>query len=690
MKAIRTIVLLLCLPALAHAQVSGDETVADTCAHLDEVVVTGVTGSARMREIPAPVNVVSHESLRARQSTNIIDAICRQPGVSQLSTGGGISKPVIRGLGYNRVLVVSDGIRQEGQQWGDEHGVEIDGQAVHSVEILKGPASLMYGSDAMAGVIIMHDAPTMAEGEQYAEAGTEYQTNNGLADYTLSYRGNRNGWVWNGRWSNKWAHDYRNALDGYVPNTRFREDALNAMMGVNKAWGYSHLKVSGYHLVPGMTEIEDDCHEGNRDYSMLAPFQQVHHYKVVSDNTFNLSDGYVKAIVGYQQNRRQEYEEADECGLDFRLQSMNYELRLVAPEWDGWKTNVGVGGMLQRSDNLGDEYLIPAYDLADAGFFATAGKTFAGRLHLSGGARYDWRHLHSLALEEEGEMRFADFRRRFDALSGSVGAIWNVSERMDVKANASHGFRAPNISELGCNGVHEGTFRYEVGNRDLNPERSWQFDLGMDYAADHFSASLALFANHVDDYIYLTRTDESMGLLPVFSFTSADARLLGGEARVIIHLLHHLHFENAFSYVDARQLASAADSRYLPFTPAPRWLSTLHYDWPLTSHTVNGLFVEAEADVNFSQNHVMTANDTETPTPGYTLLNLSAGADVHLPNGRKLCTIGISARNLLDVAYQSHLSRLKYASTYSFTGRYGFHDMGRNVGIKLLFPLQLQ
>ena len=102
------------------------------------------------------------------------------------------------------------------------------------------------------------------------------------------------------------------------------------------------------------------------------------------------------------------------------------------------------------------------------------------------------------------------------------------------------------------------------------------------------------------------------------------------------------------------------------------------------------LYVEAEADVNFSQNHVMTANDTETPTPGYTLLNLSAGADVYLSGGRKLCTIGISARNLLDVACQSHLSRLKYASTYSFTGRYGFHDMGRNVGIKLLFPLQLQ
>lgn len=688
MKAIRTIVLLLCLPALAHAQVPGYETAADTCAHLDEVVVTGVTGSARMREIPAPVNVVSHEALRVRQSSNIIDALCRQPGVSQLSTGSGIAKPVIRGLGYNRVLVVSDGIRQEGQQWGDEHGVEIDGQAVHSVEILKGPASLMYGSDALAGVIIMHDAPLMAEGERYAEAGTEYQTNNGLVDYTLNYRGNQNGFVWNGRWSSKWAHDYHAPLDGYVPNTRFREQALNALMGINKAWGYAHLKVSGYHLTPGMTEIEEDYDEGSSDYDIAAPFQQVYHYKVVSDNSFNLSDGYVKALVGYQQNRRQEYEDVGECGLDFRLQSLHYELRLVAPEWDGWKTNFGAGGMVQQSDNLGDEYLIPAYDLADFGLFATAGKTFADRLHLSGGARYDWRHLHSLALEEEGEMRFADFSRRFDALSGSVGAIYNAGERLDVKANISHGFRAPNISELGCHGAHEGTFRFEVGNCDLNPERSWQLDLGLDYVSEHFSASLALFANRVADYIYLTRTGDNFGVLPVYSFTSADARLLGGEARAVVHLLHHLHFENAFSYVDARLPGASPDSRYLPFTPAPRWLSTLHYDWPLALPSVNGLFVEAEADVNFRQSHVMTVGGTETPTPSYTLLNLTAGADIYLPSGQKLCSVGVNARNLLNVAYQSHLSRLKYASTYSFTGRHGFNDMGRNVGIKLLFPIQ--
>ncbi len=692
MKAIRLFVLLLCSSVYAQAQRAGGQRAEqDTCAHLDEVEVTGVTGSARIREIPAPVSVVSNAALRTHQSTNIIDAISRQPGVSQVTTGSGISKPVIRGLGYNRVLVVNDGVRQEGQQWGDEHGIEVDGNAVHSVEILKGPASLMYGSDAMAGVILMHDAPVMPLGEMKAEAGTQYQTNNGLLDYTLAFRGNQQGFVWNWRWSQKWAHDYKAPQDGFVPNSRFRERALNGMLGVNKGWGSSHLKLSYYHLTPGMTEVEDENeNDDDNRYGIASPFQQVKHYKAVLDNSIRLGEGYLKALVGYQQNRRQEFEKADECGLDFRLHTLNYDLRFVSPEWSsGWKMNAGVGGMYQQSENLGEEFLIPAYNLFDVGVFGTVSKDFFERLHLSGGLRYDHRRLHSLALEDEGEERFPDFKRNFGALSGSLGAILNVGEHLDVKANVSHGFRAPNMSELGSNGEHEGTFRYELGNHDLRAEHSWQFDLGMDYSSEHFSASVALFANRISNFIYLSRTGDDIDDMPAYRFTSGDARLLGGEVRLIWHIIRHLHFENAVSYVDARQLNADEEHRYLPFTPAPRWLSTLHYDIPLKTKIVRGLFAEIEADTHFRQDHVMTANDTETPTPAYTLVNLSVGTDIHLRGGRKLCSVGITGTNLLNTAYQSHLSRLKYADTFPLTGRHGINNMGRNTGFKVLFPLDL-
>ena len=182
--------------------------------NLNEVTVTGVTGDTKLKHATAPVSIVTPQILRATASTNIIDAISHQPGVSQLTTGGSISKPIIRGLGYNRVVVMSEGVRQEGQQWGDEHGVEVDGNSVNSVEILKGPASLMYGSDAMAGVVILHSQPTLTEGEMRANVSSEYQTNNGLFAYTLSMAGNQNGFVWDGRYSDKMAHAYKNKYDG--------------------------------------------------------------------------------------------------------------------------------------------------------------------------------------------------------------------------------------------------------------------------------------------------------------------------------------------------------------------------------------------------------------------------------------------------------------------------------------------
>ena len=208
---------------------------------LNELTVTGVTGDTKLKHATTPVSIVSPQVLRATASTNIIDAIAHQPGVSQLTTGGSISKPIIRGLGYNRVVVMSEGVRQEGQQWGDEHGVEVDGSSVNSVEILKGPASLMYGSDAMAGVVILHAQPTLAEGEMRAHVSSEYQTNNGLFHYSLQMAGNQKGFVWDARYSDKMAHAYKNKYDGYVPGSQFRERAGRLRVGLNTAGGHSRL-----------------------------------------------------------------------------------------------------------------------------------------------------------------------------------------------------------------------------------------------------------------------------------------------------------------------------------------------------------------------------------------------------------------------------------------------------------------
>ena len=631
---------------------------------LNAVVVTGLTGDVHLNEVPAPISVIEPVDLQARASTNIISAIAREPGVSQITTGGAISKPVIRGLGYNRVVVVNDGIRQEGQQWGDEHGIEIDGASVHSVEILKGPASLMYGSDAMAGVLIFHPLPIAAPGTVRGSVSTEYQTNSGLIDYSLNASGNHNGLIWDARFSDKYAHAYRNSVNGWVLNSGFRERAASGMLGLNRNWGFSRLRFSYYHLTPGIIEGED---EGAVGYRPGLPFQQVYHFKTVLDNTIRLGDGRLKVLLGWQQNRRQEYEEsADEYGLFFLLNTLNYDIKYQRETAGGWKYAAGVNGMLQSSQNKGEEYLIPDYRLFDAGLFATASKEL-GHWVLSGGLRADVRLLHSLPLGT----RFEEFSRTFPGISGSIGAVRSIGENVHLRMNLSRGFRAPNLSELASNGIHEGTLRFELGNQDLKPEYSLQGDIGLDFSSRYVSGQVALFANRIGNYIFLTRTAD--GTPPVFTYTSGNARLFGGEAQLDFHPIHSLHLGGTFSYVNGKQIGGT----WLPMIPAPRLLAECKYEFTHGGQLFNNAFVAVEVDWNARQDHFYAIDNTETATPSYTLLNLSAGTDIVI-KGKKCASLYLLADNLLNTAWQSHLSRLKEV---------GIYNMGRNFTFKLTVPI---
>ena len=693
MKTRYVMLSLLCYAMMMTAQnhriVDGGKQAGDSTdvfyrhLELNEVMVTGVTGDTKLKHSTAPISVVTGKELRETTSTNVIDAVAKQPGMAQVTTGGGISKPIIRGLGYNRIIVMNEGVRQEGQQWGDEHGVEVDGNGVGSVEILKGPASLMYGSDAMAGVLILHDAPSPLDGEVRTNVSTEYQTNNGLFAYSLDVAGNQKGFVWDGRFSDKMAHAYKNKYDGYVAGSQFRERAGRLMIGLDKRWGHSHLTWTCFHLTPSIIEGERDEERGalewatdcHKTYSKTLPFQQVKHYKAVWDNSLNLSKGFLKTIVGYQQNRRQEFEEsADDYEVFFKLHTVTYDVRYLTHDFDGWKLAVGVNGMWQKSQNLGEEALIPEYRLFDFGGYGTVSKEWE-RWTVNGGVRYDTRHLKY------------DQKKNYDGVTGSVGAVWNANEHLDVRMNVARGFRAPNMSELGADGVHEGTVRYELGSANLKSEYSWQADLGVDFTSHYVSAQLALFANRISNYIFTKRVDVVMEEgYNTYQYTQGDARLLGFEAGVDVHPIHRLHVGNTFSYVDARQLNQPEETRYLPFTPAPRWTSEVKYEITHHGKWLNNAYVALGLECYLRQNHYYKADQTETATPSYTLMNLSAGTDLMIRK-KKVAELYVTADNLFNRAYQSHLSRLKYTDVNVATGRMGVYNMGRNVVMKVVVPL---
>jgi len=682
------------------------------------VVVTGVTGATQLKKVPFAVSVLRREDFFRNTSTNIIESLTKISGVSTLATGPAISKPVIRGLSYNRVLTINDGVRQEGQQWGDEHGIEIDEASVHKIELLKGPASIIYGSDAMAGVVnIITNVPVPVNTIK-ANLSSNYQTNNRLSTINLNMGGNKNGFNWNLYTSNKAAGDYKNKFDGRVFNSKFTENNIGGYAGYNGKWGFSHLLVSHFNLKAGLIEGERDT-EGyfiknlaggiteratNQDFKTSTPFipyQHIRHFKIATDNNIKLGKNQLTFNIGYQQNQREEFgnpDEMEERALFFNLKTITYTAQYRLAELKGWKTSFGINGMQQNNTNKGEEQLIPDYSLFDFGLYAFTQKTIK-RITLSGGVRYDNRKINASALLDGTAIKGNAFKRSFSNFSGSIGLAAQVTDAVNLKFNIARGFRAPSIPELASNGAHEGTIRYEYGNTGLKSETSLQLDAGLDYNAEHISFGLSAFYNSFDNFIFYRKLQSAMGSdsiinyngedLTAFTFDQTKAALTGLEATVDIHPhpLDWLHILNTFSVVSGQLRNPVEGNRYLPFIPASRLVTEFKGSFNRLTGTVRNFYVKFELDNTFSKKNVFTAFNTETVTPGYTLLNAAIGADFVNKKDQTIFSLGFSALNIADVAYQNHLSRLKYAEENQATGRNGVFNMGRNFSIKLNIPL---
>jgi iron complex outermembrane receptor protein len=370
---------------------------------IGQVVVTGVSQATELRRSPVPTTVVDRTRLNQTSATNVVDAIAHTPGLSQITTGAAISKPVVRGLGYNRVVTLNNGAKQEGQQWGDEHGIELDEFSIDRAEIIKGPGSLLYGSDAMAGVINFLAPDPIAEGHITGQAAANYQTNNRQQGYSLMNAGNLNGLNWLVRGTRKVAGDYRNCYDGRVFNSGFNEWDANGYVGLNKSWGYSHLTFSSFNQNVGLIEGGRDSLTGRflRDvavggqvesavvgdngsgYTLQVPRQRINHLRFGTDNSFIIGQkgGRLALQVNYQQNLRREFGNAlapDTPDLYFQLRTVDYALRYFLPEFSGWNLAVGTTGLRQQNRNLGHEFLIPAYNMTEGGVFGVFKKSLAG------------------------------------------------------------------------------------------------------------------------------------------------------------------------------------------------------------------------------------------------------------------------------------------------------------------------
>lgn len=699
-------------PLIKRININGNTTIdfelMEAVVEGDNITVTGVSSASNLKNVPSHVSIITKKNLERSSGIGLLDAVAKEPGVNIVTTGPAIAKPFIRGLGYNRVIVINDGVRQEGQQWGDEHGLEVDEYSAQRIEVLRGPASLMYGSDAIGGVINIITNATVPNNSVRANIAGSVNANNRMWGQYANVAGNVNGFNWNAYGSFKSAGDYQNKFDGNVLNSRFNEKNLGGYVGLNKSWGYSHLLFSNFNQQIGMVEGVRNANgefvtEGysltdaiRKSRGVLVPYQRVKHSKIAWDNLLSFSNGgRVTALAAFQHNKRGEYsdtERPDEAEAFFDLKTINYNLAYHLPASEKWKTSLGMNGMRQNNLNKGEEAIIPDYTLFDWGMYGYASRMYE-KITFTGGLRYDLRSMDIMKMMRGADVKFAALNRKFSNLSASFGVNHDLNNAVSLKANISRGFRAPNASELSANGEHEGTGRYELGNTLLKSEISFSLDGGVQLMTEHVDLNISLFRNSIKNYIYQqkilssTGSDSLIDNSIVYKFEQQNAKLAGVEAVFDIHPhpLDWLHFENTFSFVRGK-FSKAVDGSYnLPLIAPVRLLTELRAEFHNEFKTFKNFYIKLEMDNTAAQNNFFAGYNTETATNGYTLFNAGVGTDIEI-NGKKLATIILALNNITDKSYQSHLSRLKYLDENPATGRVGVFNMGRNFNARLIIP----
>ena len=628
---------------------------------MDEVIVSTAFNRLQSQNV-MKVEHATLKSLQQQGITTLADGVSTIPGVSQVSTGASIGKPVIRGLSGNRVLVYTQGVRLENQQFGEEHGLGLNESGMESVEVIKGPASLLYGSDALGGVLYFNP-------ERFAEAGTssfnigQKFLSNTLGSVTTA--GAKTSWE---KWKFLVRGGYASHADYKIPdgrgaNTRFSEADAKAAVGYADRNISSVLRYNFNSLSTGLPEGEYGGDDTSR--SPGFPRQEVDSHILSLQNRIFLGTSSLEANIGYVFNDRKEFEDSNDPALRMKLSTANYDVRFHFPKPGDLAIIAGVQGMFQTNANRAPEILIPDATVRDAGLFATANLDLKKHT-LQAGLRYDFRSIETNEMGSAGEEGyFAPVDEDFSSFNASAGLRTNWTANVTTRLNLASGFRAPNLAELTSNGEHEGSNRFEIGNADLRTEQNIQADLNLEVKSGHFEFFVNGFYNHIDRYIYIAPTGEIIDENPVYRYTQSDAALYGGEAGVHFHPhpFDWLHFESSFESVTGKR----RDGSPLPLMPANSWSNTVRSEFDFGK--VKDGFARLTVQYFRAQDR---PGEFECETPEYALLHLGIGGSIYF--GKQKLDIAVHGKNLLDRRYVSHLSRLRVDQV---------PDMGRNIILSL-------
>lgn len=668
---------------------------------LIETPVIDVTGSFNTTEISKStfsVTELTSRNITKSRSQNLAETIQNIPGLSNISTGSGIGKPVIRGLTSQSVLIIHDGVKHESQSWGDEHGPELSLFDLDRIEILRGPASLVYGADGIGGVINVISKPlefssrkkpvyygSIVLGEfsvdkQYFGNGTlGIGTKNiGLKGH-FGYRKSGNVFTPEGTLNVKTPEGSREIIGGELFNSAAKELEGGANLGINGNFGSINL---GFEMFDRELEIHEDPQEAPG----ATPNQKIQTKQFSFEGDFNLSSKLkLEHVLSYQMQSRKEYESIEDKASDIRA------LYLDMKTFDGslklhheLRKNVSgtIGFSYTRHDNktLAVEKLIPNYYANTFGIFLME-KLELGKFNFSAGARFDTKKLNIETTVFETDSVGNPVRTlnpeqlTFSAVTGSFGFVYSPNETFNLFANIGRGWRAPSEFELFVDGVHEGTQRYERGLKTTDPgvvpkpEESVNIDLGMRINYKALSVQISAFRNMVNNFIYPSITGDTLENHPVFNIKQDKSTFYGYEYSIQYQPAKWLVMMASGDYVKTENNATGMP---IPFSPPVKNIFELKFQKQNFGKLLNA-YVKIGAKVVSPLNDV---DIMEAKTKGYTLLNAGIGFD--LPIAGSIASLDISVDNLANTKYVDHLSRYKgYAM-----------NPGRSINAQLSLPFK--
>ena len=654
---------------------------------LDEVVLTLPFGQTLGKSV-LKVDKLNFNDINPIIKQYISNSISKLPGVSIISTGAGIGKPSIRGLSFNRVVVLNQGMRLENQQWGEEHGLALSSSGVNSVEVVKGPLYVLYGSDAMGGVLYIEPEKYLTSDDLEIDYTGIYNSNYSGFSNNLGLKGSSENFSYmlraditdNGNYSSP---------DGEIENTWFKQNDFKAGVAYQTEKFQSDLRFSMSETEVGIPHMEEghddhddhddheeDGHDDHDDHGEEDHYQVINHTTLTWKNTFDMGNDHTLDItLGRQLNERKEFggheeeghddhEEHEEEGhddhddhegheegeaeLDMELETTSIDIKLTMPQSDDLNLIIGTSLLNQENKNFGHETLIPDAEKKDFGLFALGQFDIDDTSQALIGVRYDNRSISS----ESSSNDYSNF-------NGSLGFKKDFGNST-LRINLSSGFRAPDLIELYADGSHHGSFQYKKGNINLEAEESLQTDLSYQINNDNSIVSFDLFYNDISDYIYLNPSSMFEDGLRVYDFMQQDSKLYGGE----IHLnkntsIDWLSYYTSIEYV----FAESMDGEALPF------ISPLTLNQVFNIDFGNNYSVEIDFIAKAKQSRVSMF---EEETDGYSLLNISGNFKTEFMNNDLNLFWRIS--NVFDKEYYDHLSRLKTA---------GIHEMGRNISVGL-------